>query len=653
MFFMLKNIKIPWLVIICALFVFVFTNLFSYFIFDHTPHVPDEIEYVFQAKIFKSGRLYAPSPCEKEFFDFAHMINNGKWYSQYTPGHPLLLLLGLLIHAPWLINPFLAALSIILFYLLGKEIFNNQIGVLAAVLGAISIWFLLMSSTMLSHTSCLFFTSLFLLFFFRSIKKPSVLNGLFAGIGLGMAFLIRPFSAVLISIPFLIYFVFVLLKDLRKRIKNALVLALAIFAFISVLLIYNQITNGHPLRMGYIVSHGEEHSIGFGRTGYTDIPHTPFLGSTKIGESMLAINKYLFGWPLSSFLAILPLLWIARMRPDYRKKDLLLAAGFISLTVGLYFYWGIQIFIGARMYFETIPILLLLSAHGISEIPQLVSSKWKKFDRLKVKKVTAGILIIFTVYAFSVSFPRWIWPPDNEWNYFTFAKNLCRTSPNINNTLKQLPLGKSVVIMKFLYFPFEFEPHKWWWGSGFQYNDPQLKGNIIYAHNRDNENIRLFDCFPERNFFLYLGTLNKGMLIPLKKEENQLIYGKPICSDKHGKKYIELIDNPKKLFTIYSSGFEDFLDNIYKQNRPFEINVAYLIKMANLSLEQGKYDEASYYLEAALQLEKRPKIRMPLLTLLSRCYFKTGMYAEAKKIMKNISDFKNPKLYRIFPEKGF
>ena len=650
---MLKNIKIPWLVIICALFVFVFTNLFSYFIFDHTPHVHDEIDYVFQAKIFKSGRLYAPSPCEKEFFDFAHMINNGKWYSQYTPGHPLLLLLGLLIHAPWLINPFLAALSIILFYLLGKEIFNNQIGVLAAVLGAISIWFLLMSSTMLSHTSCLFFTSLFLLFFFRSIKKPSVLNGLFAGIGLGMAFLIRPFSAVLISIPFLIYFVFVLLKDFRKRIKNALVLALAIFAFISVLLIYNQITNGHPLRMGYIVSHGEEHGIGFGRKGYTDIPHTPFLGLTKIGESMQEINKNLFGWPLSSFLAILPLLWIARVGPGYRKKDLLLAAGFISLSAGLYFYWGIQIFIGARMYFETIPILLLLSAHGISEIPQLVSSKWKKFDRLKVKKVTAGILIIFTVYAFSVSFPRWIWPPDNEWNYFTFAENFCRTSPNINNTLKPLLLEKSVVILKFLYFPFDFEPQHWWWGSGFQYNDPQLKGNIIYAHNRDNENIRLFDCFPERNFYLYLGTLNKGMLIPLKKEGNKIMYGEPIFPGKHGKKYVELTNNPKELYKIYSSDFGDFLDRIYKQNQFFEIDVARLIELGSLSKKNRTYKEAAYYFETALQIEKRPKIRTQLLNLLTPCYLKTGKSTEAKIITKRLYDFKNPKLYRIFPEKGF
>ena len=650
---MQKKKKIPWLVIACALFVFIFTNLFSFFIFDHVPRVHDEIDYLFQAKIFKSGKLYVPSPCAKESFDFPHMVNNGKWYSQYTPGYPFLLLLGLFINAPWLINPLLAALSIFLFYFLGKEIYSPKVGILAAVLGTISIWFLLMSSTMMSHTSGLFFISFFLYFLFRSVKNPSVANGLLSGMGLGMAFLIRPYNVILISIPFLIYFVVILLKDFRRRQKNAVVFILITMAFISVLLIYNQITNGHPLRMGYIVSHGEEHGIGFGRMGYTDVPHTPFLGITKIFLSLEEINKYLYGWPFSSFFAILPLLWIVKIRPDYKKKDILLAAGFISLSVGLYFYWGTQIFIGARMYFEAIPIFLLLSAHGINEIPRLISFKFKKLNKQSIKKVTIGILIIFTTYAFFVRFPQWIWPLDSEWNYLTFTKNFGRTTPNINNTLKSLSLGKSVVIMKFLYHPFEFEPHRWWWGSGFQYNDPQLKGNIVYAHNRDNENISLFKCFPERDFYLYLGTLDKGMLIPLKKEGNKIAYGEPISSDKHGKKYIELINEPQRFYKAYSSGFKNFLDDLYKKNHYFEIDVAYLIEMGNLSFRKQKYYEASFYFEAALQLEKRPYIRITILNRLSTCYLKTKRNAEAKKIMKIVQDLDEQKVYRIFPEKGF
>ncbi len=39
-----------------------------------------------------------------------------RWYSQYPPGHPFFLMLGLLIGAPWIINPIFAALSAILLY---------------------------------------------------------------------------------------------------------------------------------------------------------------------------------------------------------------------------------------------------------------------------------------------------------------------------------------------------------------------------------------------------------------------------------------------------------------------------------------------------------------------------------------------------------
>jgi len=505
---MQKKVNIPWPVVVSALFVFIFTNLFSFFIFNHIPRVHDEIDNLFQAKLFKTGRLYVPSPCAKEFFDFPHMINNGKWYSHYTPGYPFLLLLGVFIQAPWLVNPLLAALSIILFYFLGKEIFNSKVGILAAFLGAVSIWFLVMSSTMMSHTSSLFFTSFFLLFVFRSFNNPSITNGLFAGLGLGMAFLIRPYNAFLLSFPFLLYYAVRLIREPKKRLKNATAFVLIILAFLSVLLIYNQMTNGHPLRMGYLVSYGEEHSLGFGRTGYTGIPHTPYSGTVKIGESLGALNKYLFGWPLSSFLAFLPLLWIMRIKKKNRKKDMLLLAGFFSMMVGWYFYWGTHVFIGARMFYEAIPILFLLSAHGIFELPRLVYDKFTKLNQLMVKRITVGALIILVAYAFFIRFPAWIWPSHTEWYYESFANNFAGVTPKIHHTLKSIPLERSLIIMKLLYLPFESFPNGWW-SSGFLYNDPFLKGNIIYTNYKGGDNIKLFQCYPERDIYIYLGTLEK------------------------------------------------------------------------------------------------------------------------------------------------
>lgn len=404
--------------------------------------------------------------------------------------------------------------------------------------------------------------------------------------------------------------------------------------------------------MGYFVSYGEEHGIGFGRTGYIDIPHTPYLGSLKIGSSLRSLNKYLFGWPFSSFLALLPLIWIAKINKENRKKDILLAAGFFSLMVGLYFYWGTHVFIGARMFFEAIPILFLLSAHGITELPRLVSRKFKKLNQLSVKKITIGALIILTAYAFFIRFPGWIWPPDTEWYYDGFANNFAGVTPKIHHTLNSLPLERALVIMKLLYHPFEYFPDGWW-STGFLYNDPFLKGNIIYAKDKGENNIKLFQCFPERKIYFYLGTLEKGMLVPLRKVGDKVLCGEPISLDKNGKKYIEMINKPKKFYKVYSSDFGNFLDNVYKKNYFFDIDVSRLIELGFISKKNRNYKEGAFYFEAALQIEKQPEIRYRVLSQLSACYLKTGKAVEAKIITDKIHDYDKGKFFNVFPEKGF
>ena len=84
------------LLILC----FLMTAIIAYTVLDHIPHVLDSIAQLFHAKIFKMGKLYASLPPHKEFFDYAHVINDTKWYSQYPPGHSLILMLGLFLHPP-------------------------------------------------------------------------------------------------------------------------------------------------------------------------------------------------------------------------------------------------------------------------------------------------------------------------------------------------------------------------------------------------------------------------------------------------------------------------------------------------------------------------------------------------------------------------
>ena len=105
------NVKPAFFLLFFFLLAFILTNLGSYFLFEHIPHVTDSIKQVFHGKIFATGRLAAPSHPLKEFFDFRGTMNDmrgdGKWYSEYPPGHSFLMMLGALISAPWLVNPVL------------------------------------------------------------------------------------------------------------------------------------------------------------------------------------------------------------------------------------------------------------------------------------------------------------------------------------------------------------------------------------------------------------------------------------------------------------------------------------------------------------------------------------------------------------------
>jgi len=504
----------------------------------------------------------------------------------------------------------------------------------------------------MSHTTSLFFVCLFLLFLFRSLKKPTVLNGLLAGMGLGGAILIRPYNVILIALPFLIYFAVIILKNFKHLWKNALTFSLVVALFLSVLLIYNQLTNGNPLRMGHIVSHGLDHGIGFGKMGYVEYAHTPYLGVTNFFANMQALNSDLLGWPITSFWALLPLLWLAKRKREDIYMNLLFLASFLTLSFGLFIYWGTYVFIGARMYFEIIPLFLLLSAQGLSELPHLFRRISKRISPALIKKVGTVVLAVFVIYAFSVRFPRQVWPKNSEWYYRGYDNHFAGVNPGIPKAIDSLLDTPSLVLVKFLYYPFESFPNGWW-STGFAENDPDLSGNIIYAQDKGDKNIEIFNFFPDRKIYLFTGTLEKGTFLPLEKNGRQIQYGSPISAKFGGKNPIELIEDPLEFYTLYSKDFEIFLKDIYKQYHFTDIDVESLFEMGIQGMEEKKYTFAVYCLEAALQIEKSPEKRTIFFNYLVHAYAKKGQRQDSIKILNKLKHPDRPKLYDIFPERGF
>src|SRR5262249_52062679 len=146
-----------------------------------------------------------PVPVPLEAFDLTHMISRHAWYSQYPPGHTLLLCLGLVLRAPWIINTLFGSLAVVLLYWIAREVYDEGVGRTAAILGALSPFLLLMSSSFMNHTTASFFFLLFCLFFARLVRRGGIVNALVAGGALGYAVTIRPLDAVAAAAPMAVY----------------------------------------------------------------------------------------------------------------------------------------------------------------------------------------------------------------------------------------------------------------------------------------------------------------------------------------------------------------------------------------------------------------------------------------------------------------
>ena len=190
-----------------ALFAFSMSALISRTVFDRMPHLEDEMAYLFQARTYAGGHLTVATPQPQRAYWQPFLIDReGPRFGKYTPGWSMQLALGVLMGQLWIINAFYAALTVALVYRLGREIFNPDVGVVAAALTAFSPMALLLSGTLMGHTSALFAATLFLYAYCRIERGGDTLRwGVLAGIGLGLLLATRPLTAVAVATPLILW----------------------------------------------------------------------------------------------------------------------------------------------------------------------------------------------------------------------------------------------------------------------------------------------------------------------------------------------------------------------------------------------------------------------------------------------------------------
>ncbi|MGA2286452.1 MAG: glycosyltransferase family 39 protein [Dehalococcoidia bacterium] len=326
------------------------------------PHVPDEVSYVFQAKLLATFHLTTPAPSPATAFSFFYpslLVNSGgHWASIYPFGHPLVLAIGELVGAVWLIPPLLGALSILLIYRVGKRIHGAHVGAVAAVLLAFSPFFQMTASNLMSHNTAMFYLLVSLFFITAGWRRRSLAYGL-GGVFFGLLLNTRPLTASALVLPFGLLFLSDLVLERGQRmavIRRSFAFAGGVLLMVGATYLYNLGTTG-SLSSGYGSGSSLETVIGFGNK------NSLARGLENDQAQLSALLPSLNGWPLFVGLALVPLPFLLGSRSRW-DVFLLLAAVCAMGVWTLYESSGLMH--GPRYWFEAVPFLMLLSARGLT-----------------------------------------------------------------------------------------------------------------------------------------------------------------------------------------------------------------------------------------------------------------------------------------------
>lgn len=498
-----------WLVLFLTFLAFAATLFIASDVLERVPHVQDSVTYHFQAQTLAGGRLWSPAPALPEFFEQEFLIvQDGRWFGKYPPGYPLLLALGVLGGAPWLVNPLLAALTIPLLYILGKLLYDRRVGLLAAVLGLTSPFFLFLSGSQMSHAAELFWVTLFMVAWtiVARVGNPRYMAAV-AGIALGMLFLTRQVTAVTLALTF---GPGLLLEPAKIRSSVSLILRspavlrfvtiaiLTCLPFLLLLPLYQWAVTGDSAqdprtlywafdRLGFGQDIGEGNNIfnlvqtevGTAVQWLHD-PTQPLRGHTfarglfNTGRNLQALLTHLFGWPVFLTLAFV---WFAFLLGRPQRHDWLLLV-FILAHIALHVaYWADGIMYGPRYWYGLLPAFLLLTARGVGALGR--GAEEEGSSGVGVVGVVVLLLLLGNLAGY---LPRAV----ETYRGFNFVSG--RPLAEVEAAVE----GKAVVFIA------GHEADWWTYGQFFSDNNPWLDGRLIYARDLGEENGRLLALYPNR-----------------------------------------------------------------------------------------------------------------------------------------------------------
>lgn len=436
----------------------------------------DEHSCYFLAECIRLGKWWVEPHPLSEFFQVVHVGNrDGKWFSVYPPGWPLLFALGLEWGIQDGVNPALTILSLILLFQVGKKLWGLRASWLSLFFITLTPYFLFTAASYFSHSTCLFMVSLFFFSFLKWREEGDSKTGriwaVLAAFAVGYGINTRYLSMIALAAPFMVYHFIPVVRKKRKWETSDTLFTVTLLFLTSFVFIHNFIVTGDPTEPP---NHYDKR---WERLG--------FRGDYSVKDGLIYILArfiFLTQW-ISPVIVGLFLFYCFQKRSEDTFQRLFRLAFFYPVVAYFFYYsWGGNQY-GPRYYYEGLPFLVFAVA-------EVFRRQWIEGSDT-TKKFLLGLLLT----AFVIS-------PYQFYRQGSFYEAASRERRALYDLADQTITKPSIVFIKgFLGHTLVMSE------EDAVRNSPSLDAKILYAHDLGEKNQALMQHYPERKY--YRGTFDR------------------------------------------------------------------------------------------------------------------------------------------------
>ncbi|HEY7317469.1 MAG TPA: glycosyltransferase family 39 protein [Candidatus Binatia bacterium] len=480
------------LVVMAAVWVTLLASLLGYFSYQRHPHIPDEVVYLYHARYLASGMISMPAPPVPAAFDLDLMnFESERWFSPVPLGWPLMLTVGVLLSAAWMVNPVLAGVNVLLINVLLRELYDRRTARMAVLLLSVSPWYIFMGMNLMPHmfTLTCALTAAIGIAWARNTGRAGW--GWLSGMATGMAGLIRPLDGLIVG--GLVGLWAIGLGGRRLKITSIAGLVVGSVLVGAITLPYNRVLTGDPKVFPIMAYNDKYHGLnsnayGFGPDrgmGWAIDPypgHGPIDALINANLNTFAINTELFGWSTGSLVLIILIVFSGAVRGgDYHM--LAVIAAVFSAYFFYYFSGGPDF--GARYWFFMLVPCLALTVRGVQFLERMLPDAAIYGSTRAIAAVLSLSLIALCNF-----FP---WRAIDKYFHYRGMR------PDIRILAKEYGFGKSLVLIR--------GNRDTDYASAATYNPVDLYADApVYAWDRNAEvRSQLLRAYPERRVWIVNG----------------------------------------------------------------------------------------------------------------------------------------------------